>query len=99
MRKLTISDSANLKGSKEFNHLRVSNLDRFFDFYQNNIDYYASPFSILADLETQVKFENDPEEVILCSYKPDGDIIFRLITIFEKGRLRIVEYEFDTAIS
>jgi 3'-phosphoadenosine 5'-phosphosulfate sulfotransferase len=99
MRNLTISTSNNLKGAKEFNHLRVTNLERFFDIYTNNLDYYKAPFSILADLEDKVKYENNPEEVILCAYKPDGDVVFRFAGIREEEKLRIVEYEFDTTIS
>jgi hypothetical protein len=99
MRNLTVSDSINLKGAKEFNHLRITNFDRFFDTYQNNLDYYATPFSILADLESKIKFANNPDEVILCSYKPDGDVIFRLAGIKEEGSLRIVEYEFENTVS
>lgn len=99
MRNLTISDSKNLNGAKEFNHLRITNLDRFFEVYENNLDYYATPFSIFADLENKVKFANNPEELVFCPYKDEGDVIFRLVGLREEGRRRIVEYEFDTTIS
>jgi hypothetical protein len=98
-RDLIISDSRNLPGSREFNHLRIANLDAFFSAYNNSMEYYASPFQILADLETQIKFENKPEDTVLCAYKPDGDVIFDLVNIREEGALRVVEYEFATFIS
>jgi hypothetical protein len=95
IRDLTISGRV----SKEFNHLRIRNSDVFFSAYSNNLDCYASPFQILADLETQIKFENNPEKTVLCAYKEDGDVIFDLIDIREENGLRIVEYEFATFIS
>lgn len=99
VRDLTVSDSINLKGRKEFNHLRVINLDKFFEDYACNLDYYASPFKILADLEERIKYENNPESTVLVSYKDDGDVIFDLVGIEEQDRLRIVKYEFATFIS
>lgn len=99
MRNLTVSKSINLNGSKEFNHLRISNLQDFFSEYGNNLDYYSSPFKILSDLENKIMFENNPEECILISYKPDGDIIFRLKEVKEDGNLRIVVYEYDGSVS
>ncbi len=99
MRKLTISTSINLNGCKEFNHLRISNIEDFFSNYGNNLDYYSSPFKILHDLEKVMLFENEPEECVLISYKPDGDIIFRLKEIKEEYNLRIVIYEYEGSIS
>lgn len=88
------------RGIKEFNHLRISNLDNFLERYACKDEIYKSPFEILADLEEKIKFVNDPEEVILCSYKNEGDVIFRLAQIRIDGdNRRIVEYEFDTFIS
>lgn len=88
------------KGSqREFNHLRIKNLNYFLDTYGNNTAYYESPFSILAALERQIKFEDLPETTICVSYKPDGEVIFRQTGIFYNGSVRIVEYEFDTTIS
>jgi hypothetical protein len=84
---------------REFNHLRVANLEDFLACYPNNYDYYESPFKILADLEEQIKFENSPGVTILSAYKPDGDVIFDLVGLKEHGGLRIVEYEFRTFIS
>jgi hypothetical protein len=99
VRDLTVSESLNMKGVREFNHLRVANLDDFLARYPNNLDYYASPFKILSDLEEAVKYENNPETTVLIAYKDDGDVIFRLEGIEEKNGLRIVQYSFDTFIS
>lgn len=85
--------------AKEFNHLRVSNLQDFLNSYENNIEFYKSPFEILADLESQVKFANNPEKVVLCAYKDEGDIIFDLVGIKDDGKRRIAEYEYSTSIS
>ncbi len=98
-RDLTVSKSINLNGAREFNHLRLVNLDDFLMEYGNNLEYYAPPFKILADLEKEIMFENNPEQTILVPYKPDGDIIFRLVGIEEEGGLRIVRYEYDSSIS
>lgn len=99
IRELTISKSSNLSGHREFNHLRIANLSEFLSSYSNNLDYYKAPFSILADLENKIKFENHPEKTILSSYKPDGEIIFELVNIREEDSLRIVEYKFLTSVS
>lgn len=99
VRDLTISKSINLNGAKEFNHLRITNIEDFLSSYGNNLDYYKTPFNILADLENQIKFKNNPKATIFCSYKDDGEVIFSLVNIREQGNLRIVEYSFDSFVS
>lgn len=99
MRDLTVSNSINLNGCKEFNRLRIPNINDFFDMYGNNLDCYSSPFQILLDLESKIMFENNPEEFILIPYKRDGDIIFRLIEIKEEDHLRVVVYAYDGSCS
>jgi hypothetical protein len=98
IRDLKKADKA-LNNYREFNHLRIENLDYFLSNYKNNLEYYESPFKILADLEDKVKFQNNPEKTILCPYKPDGDAIFQLEKIEIDGNLRIVTYSFETYIS
>ena len=87
----------------EFNVLVVPpvSLDRFMDTYRNSSIGYASRFEILADLESQIKGLNELPEVVLCEYKPGGDCIFRLDTVFESTRdqSRMVVYNFDTIVS
>jgi hypothetical protein len=99
VRELTVPQSLNLKGVREFNHLRVLNLDEFFADYTNNLDYYASPFKILAELEEAIKYENNPDTTVTVAYKPDGDVLFDLVGIEEQNGLRIVKYEFATFAS
>jgi len=99
MRNLTISDSINLGGCKEFNHLRIRNMDEFLSSYTNRLDYYAPPFKILCKLEEAILFSNNPRESVLVKYKPDGDIIFYFVDIKEEGELRIVTYEYAGSIS
>ncbi len=100
VRPLEIVQPKNRKEMREFNHLRISNLQSFLDQYFNNLDYYDSPFTVLAGLEAEVKFTNDPPKVVLASYKPDGEMIFNLIRVYEDTHhRRIVEYEFSTSIS
>jgi hypothetical protein len=99
MRNLTISDSKNLKGCKEFNHLRITNIEEFFYYYSNNLDYYAPPFKILAELENKILFENNPEKCIIIPYKEFGDIIFDFEGIRLSGDLRIVMYRFSGSLS
>ena len=99
IRNLRISDSINLNGCKEFNHLRIRNIQEFLDGYGNNLDYYKSPFSIFAELEKRILFENNPEKCILIPYKEEGYVIFDLERICEFDNLRIVEYSFRTSIS
>lgn len=99
IRDLTISTNQNLKNTREFNHLRVTNLNDFLTTYGNRFDYYESPFQVLADLERKIKFENSPGQTILCSYKPDGDMIFELVDVKEEGSVRIVEYEYRSSVS
>jgi hypothetical protein len=99
VRDLIVSDSINLKGSKEYNHLHIINLDEFLSGYASNLDYYAPPFKILADLEGKVMFENSPEKTILVSYKPEGDVVFDLIEVKVEGNLRVVVYRFSAYLS
>ena len=99
MRNLKILDSINLNGCKEFNYLRICNMKEFLDLYSNNLDYYNSPFAILAELEKKMLFENESQKCILISYKEEGDVIFDLERIYELNNLRIVEYSFRTFVS
>ena len=99
MRDLITSDSRNLYGCKEFNHLRISNIDVFFEYYQCNLDYYFTPFRILYELEKEIMYENNPPETIFIPYKPHGDIIFGLVEIKEENELRIVVYEYQSSVS
>ncbi|MCX3266571.1 hypothetical protein [Pedobacter agri] len=85
---------------REYNHLRILNIDYFLESTSNTYEPYLSPFAILADLESQVMFENDPPESLLIGYKEDGDCIFELVSVdlIEHNR-RTVTYEFMTTIS
>lgn len=94
MRNLKVSDSINLNGCKEFNHLRITDLQEFLSNYTNNLDYYKPPFKILAELEEKILFENNPEEFISIDYKDWGEILFGLNRIYEHDDLRIVEYSY-----
>jgi hypothetical protein len=86
-------------GHNEFNHLRISNLDEFLLAYKNNLDFYETPFKIIANLEEEIKFENNPKQTILIAYKDEGDVIFQLDSIEIQGALRVVTYSYDTFIS
>jgi hypothetical protein len=99
IRDLALSVSRNLGEKREFNHLRIDNIEYFLRDYASNIEYYKSPFEILADLEAQIKFENNPEEGVMCSYKPEGYAMFNLVDIKEEGNLRIVTYHFTGFVS
>jgi len=44
-------------------------------------------------------FENNPDKVILISYKDDGFMVFDLFSIFEKNNFRVVVYEFNGTAS
>ena len=99
MRDLTISNLINLNGCKEFNHLRITNIDDFFNDYTNNLDYYSPPYKILAELEEVILFQNEPEPNILISYKDWGNIIFDLVGIRELGYLRIVDYKYSGVVT
>lgn len=99
MRKLKNSIDLKWDGYKEFVHLRLININEFLNEYGNNIDYYESPFSVLAALEKEIKFQNKPKKCILISYKPDGDMIFDFVRIYERGNIITAEYEYRTSIS
>lgn len=88
------------RGINELNLLRITNMNDYLERYACKNSMYKSPFEVLADLEEKIKLKNNPEEIILCSYKSEGDVIFRLAQIrIDKDNRRIVEYEFDTFIS
>lgn len=96
IRKLLTDD----KLGKKVNHLIIKNLGYYLESPKNKTDYYRNKFEILADLETKVKYENDPEECVLIPYKPNGDMIFRLVDVFiDKEDYRYVVYEFDSSVS
>lgn len=102
MRELTVRENApNLNGAKEFNHLRITNLNSFLEDYGNKYDYYKSPFAILAELEEKVKYENNPPESVDIAYKDFGFMIFDLKGVYEKNGddRRFVEYAFVTSAS
>jgi hypothetical protein len=99
MRDLKPSDSINLNECREFNHLRISNLDVFKEYYQPNCDYYLTQFGVLWELQKKIMFQNNPLKTILVPYKPGGDIIFGLVEIKEEGELRIVVYEYQSSVS
>jgi hypothetical protein len=105
MRKLKTSTSKNLGFQREFNHLRVSNLQEFLKEYSNTLEFYASPYYILRELELRVMFKNNPDDFLLIDYKPnggDGDVIFRLdgITIEDVyGGRRFVTYTYEGTVS
>lgn len=103
---LTVSKSRNLGTQREFNHLRLSNMDSFLREYQNKIEFYASPFQILRELELTVMFKDKPDDFLLIDYKPnggDGDIMFRLDSVVRKESpiddRRIVTYTYEGTVS
>lgn len=75
VRNLKEITSGNLKGCKECNVLKVVNLDEFLEnhYVHMHVDYYASPFKVLYELESLVRNENSPQETILIPYKEHGD--------------------------
>lgn len=92
-------NNSNLTHRIKFNHLRIANIHEFLSSYDNNISKYQSPFKILAELENRIKYVDNPDNIILCPYSSDGDIMFELVNIKEKGKLRIVEYSYTTTVT
>ncbi len=74
-----ISRSINLGEQRQCAQLRITNLDYFFEHHSPGVEYYAAPFKILAELEAQVIFTNNPPNTILVSYKLEGDCIFDFV--------------------
>ena len=93
MKHLEISEAVNLQEYSSVNHLRLDNLEEFLNSY-DPIAYYVSPFSVLAQLESKVKMHKDTEEIVFCTYKPDGEVMFRFVNQrLDKG-LKIVTYHY-----
>src|SRR4051812_25365870 len=90
---LEMSEPVNLQEPSAMNHLRLDNLDEFLNSY-DPIAYYVSPFSVLAQLESKVKLHRDPEEIIFCTYKPDGEVMFRFVNQKTDKGLKIVTYHY-----
>jgi hypothetical protein len=84
---------------RERNLLRITNLKEFLLAYTNNYEYYSAPFKVLAELEDRIKFETEPDDVILIPYKDDGDLIFELRGVFVTETKRVVLYEYISPIS
>lgn len=97
-RMLNEAPKGHLSAYSEFNHLRVTNLNQFLHEYENNIDYYASPYAILAQLEAQVKYEQLPGFVSV-PYKDGGDVLFDFVQLYQDGGRRIVEYTYTGSVS
>jgi len=70
------------------------NLDTFLIDYTNNLDYYKPPFGIMAELEKEILFDNNPKKIISIEYKEDGYIQFELGRMYPLGDLRVVEYSY-----
>lgn len=89
---------------KEGTHLltRISNLDRYLNFYFNNRACYRNTFEILADLEKQVanaEFGFLPKWISV-SYKDLGDVIFFFSHFEEDNKENLFAiYEFDSLVS
>ena len=84
---------------REFNYLSVINLDKFFNDYPNNIDYYQPPFAILAELESRIKYSNILPLKVFVPYKDGGEITFDFVDAYEQGHLRVVEYQYTNSVS
>ena len=85
------------RGSNEFNLLKISNPEEFFSRYRPLYDYCLSPFQILAKLEAEIKFKNDPPRTISITFRqPSGEVIFHFVAMKDTGSARVVEYKFDS---
>jgi len=56
IRELTFTKRPNGDIHREYNHLRVVNIDYFLEATANTFEPYRSPFQILEDLENQINF-------------------------------------------
>lgn len=79
---------------KEFNHLRITNLDEFFESYMNHWDIYLPPWQVLAQLEEEIKYDNELPSTVTIDYKDSGQVLFDYQGTKEEQRLRIVEYSY-----
>jgi hypothetical protein len=93
MKPTELSETITFQEYSAVNHLRLDNLDEFLNSY-DPIAYYVSPFSVLAQLESKVKLHKEPEEIIFCTYKPDGEIMFRFVNQKTERGLRIITYHY-----
>lgn len=81
--------------TKEFNLLRITNIDEFLSVYTNNTSYYSSAFKIMADLEEEIKFHDSFDKLVCIGYKLDGDIFFELVDAYtDEYDRRIVKYKY-----
>ncbi|OJV50494.1 MAG: hypothetical protein BGO31_14120 [Bacteroidetes bacterium 43-16] len=79
---------------KEYNILRVSNLNEFFELYQYNNQYYSPPFALLSKLEQAVMLEDDPPTEVNCQFEDCGRATFLLRGIEIINEMRIATYYF-----
>ena len=97
--RLGISVSRNLGEQRQCAQLRITNLDEFLEAHSPDVEYYHSPFKILAELEAKVIFNNDPADLALAAYKPDGDCIFDFVRRENKNGKVYYFYKYSTTIS
>jgi len=80
---------------KEFNRLKIENLDQYLSMYVNRTINYVSAFQILANLEAEIRFLRVPESQISITYKTGAKLSFCLVGMDESVRPRIAKYRFD----
>jgi hypothetical protein len=81
---------------KEFNRLKIENLDQYLSLYTNRTVHYVSAFQILANLEAEIKFLKFPETQISIAYKAGSKLSFYLVGVDDTVRPKIAKYRFDT---
>jgi hypothetical protein len=80
---------------KEFNRLKIENLDQYLSVYVNRTIHFVSAFQILANLEAEIRFLNTPESEISITYKTGAKLSFYFVGMDESVRPRIAKYRFD----
>ncbi len=97
--KIGISKSLNLGEQRMCAQLRITNMEYFLESQTPDVEYYHSPFKILAELEANVIFTDNPPDIALASYKPHGDCIFDFVRREHKEGKVYYFYEYSTTIS
>lgn len=79
--------------------LRVANYEYFIASITTTSHYYIPPHQILADLEKEVCFTNDPDTSVLIDYKEWGGCVFDFDRFMRDGNDVFIIYNYINTAS
>lgn len=79
--------------------LRVSNYERLVAEFTLSDGYYRAAHEILADLEKEVCYREQIDDIVGIPYKPEGDVVFTFDRKMRDGNNVFLVYKYSTTAS